>query len=187
MHRSFLTSIVWVVATVLLICNRDSSSLRIRDAIHLPPPRMLCVPHDSSMTEGCYKLIITNLHAIPEENRVVFLLNRVDYAIPHPLRFTPKDHWQCHFGWGVSTPIQYLYPHTHYFYWELIGQYNNIALAQCDLPRRARVLLLKGKSIDIEVTVNAVTKTGENAKKSFQYSLRAQRWKRKMLLGVCLR
>ena len=175
-----------VVAAVLfqLVVTTNSNSA-LPMFIHMPLLRMLCVPYHSPTAKGCHMIELINLLAIPEENRVVFLFTRkYQNDNPPPLRYEPGDDWQCGFKNGLSTPIRYVYPHTQ---GHECCHYNHLSLAQCDLPSSARTLLLNGKVIIVTATVVAVDDAGDNVKSRFKYSLRTQRWKRKKLLGMCVR
>ena len=132
--RSHLNALLLLAAFWTQICF--ITCFRAPNSIKLPEPRILCVPQQSRKEKGCIKVELQNLHAIPEENRVVFLLGKVpENQNPPPLRYEPIDHWQCIFAHGESTNIVPLYPKSVGTAW---NDYNHLALAQCDLPDPAR-------------------------------------------------
>ena len=135
LNALLLMAALWT-QTCFITCYRAPNSIK------LPEPRLLCVPQQSQTEQQCFKIELQNLHAIPEENRVLFLLGklRADQN-PPPLRYESIDHWQCIFPtYAQSTNIVALYPKTIGPAWNTIGNrnYNHLALAQCDLPQPAR-------------------------------------------------
>ena len=149
--------------------------------VHLPKPQLVCVP--SSTKRGCSEVELINLHAIPEEKRVVFLFSKLSSNGATPvLRYKPAKNWQCDFGEGVSTPIQCLHrkmlgnePRIRAYF-----QYNHLSLAQCALPPSMSTAPSHNQVLNVTVTLGTT-------EKRFQYSLHVKRWKRKKLLGMCLR
>ena len=161
-----------VLALMLLIYISICTSLPFPNSIHLPPPRLTCVPTKNPTRKGCFKLELTNVHAIPEENRVLLLFSKmVETKKPPPVVYKPSGRWRCIFPGEFPKPIQYIHPHSQHLF---CCQYNHVSLAQCELPPSARALLLKDEALRITVTLDNVP---------FEYTVRrSRRWKRKKLL-----
>ena len=62
------------VLVQFMILVPTSTTIPPPNFIKLPQPKLVCVP--STTTPGCFTMELTNLHVIPEENRVLFLFTR---------------------------------------------------------------------------------------------------------------
>ena len=165
---------------VVLMCIRTATSFPGSSFLHMPKPQLVCVP--SKIGSDCSELELINLQAIPEEKRVIFLFSKLAQNKATPvLRYEPTENWQCHFGERDATPIQGIHPQAVSTKWTMseFHKYNHLSLAQCELPASALGPLLNDKALDIAVTLGA--------KGRVKYSLHIQRWKRKKILGMCLR
>ena len=189
-HRSNSLLVSTVVLIYISVNNvsRAVHYARPPHFIDLPSPQYVCITRYSG--EGCYKLALTNLHAVPEENRVVLLFTNSNRGMVgvHGMRFGDSDEWACIFGQTHNqktlTNIQYLNPRTSEGWY--IHDYNRVVAAQCRMPPATREQLLLGEKVNMTVRMQVLS-GNKQITKTHVYTLQVHRWKHKKLFGMCSR
>ena len=160
------------------------------NSIDLPSPQYVCIPRYSG--EGCYHMTLMNLHAVPEENRVVLLFTSSErgYFGVHGMRFGDSDEWACIFDQSHNqktlTNIQYLNPRSTSQWYPSYHTYNRVVAAQCRMPAATRDQLLLGQNVNMTVRMQ-VRLGNKQLTKTHGYTLQVHRWKHKKLFGMCSR
>ena len=183
-----------LASTMLLICisvNNVSRAVHYAQPpnfIDLPSPQYVCIQRPG---KGCYHLALMNLHAVPEENRVVLLFTNGErgFVGVHDMRFGDSDEWACIFdqphNQKTLTNIQYLNPRSTSERW-YYHTFNSVAAAQCRMPPATRDQLLLGHNVNMTVRMQVLL-GNKQLTKTHGYTLQVHRWKHKKLFGMCSR
>ena len=146
----------------------------------------MCVPEGES--NACQQLDVFNVHALPEEDRVVLILWRDEvYHLNQKLHFT--DQFRCVFHDNSPSrhpepvPIKFIDRRTlSTIYLKTNQKTLSVRTAQCALPSWAKRSLHSGQTIKIVVT--SVDHLGQMRRE--EYNVRVPpRPLRKKLLGMC--
>ena len=187
--RSLLSSTMLLIYTSVNNVSRALHYAQPPNFIDLPSPQYVCIPRYSG--EGCFPMTLINLHAVPEENRVVFLFTKSQrgYLGVNDMRFGDSDEWACIFDHAHNqktwTNIQYLHPRST-GKWGGYRSYNRVAAAQCRMPPATRDQLLLGQNVNMTVRMQ-VRLGNKPLTKTHGYTLQVHRWNHKKLLGMCVR
>ena len=143
----------------------------------------MCVPNLNQGPGVCEKMDIFNVHALPEEDRVVIIFWRF-YKIqgkqPPKLNFT--EQFKCVFDGSprrriYSVPIKYR--DVKY----LDVDFSYVTLGDCHLPSWSKRSLLLGK--EITITVTSANYLGLTRRDDYQVRISPRPVGAKKLLGMC--
>ena len=157
--------------------------------IDLPSPQYVCIERPG---KGCYQMALMNLHAVPEENRVVLLFTNGarGFVGVHDMQFGGSDKWACIFDQSHNqktlTNIQYLNPRSIGQWYQSYHDYNRVVAAQCRLPAATRDKLLLGQNVNMKVRMQVLLGK-KQLTKTHGYTLQVHRWKHKKNFGMCSR
>lgn len=175
--------LLYSLLCISILLAEDASAGAFPRFLTLPRrPLRMCVPEGES--NACQQLEVFNVHALPEEDRVVLILWKKMHRTDHKLHFT--DQFRCVFHDNSpsrrpeSVRIKFIDRAT--LLEKNKKKYSDVRTAQCALPSWTKRALQSGQSIKTVVT--SVDYLGRT--RSEEYNVRVPpRPVRKKLLGMC--